>query len=127
MVASDIRTHHLRQLLIDFIQDPEPKVRQSAIRGLERVAGLDNEQFLATALQLLNDPEIEIRVQILLVLARSRDFYALPAAVQSWEQLLAEENPHLRAQGVQILGVLVGVITARQLTNVTRHGSSLKK
>ncbi len=105
LVAADVRGKAVRQLYQDFLADSDGRVRQSALVGLERLAETDDEQFLSVALDRLSDPDIEVRVQVLAALARSAsNFYDLTSAVAGLYQLLHDEEPHRRAQGVRILG-----------------------
>jgi HEAT repeat protein len=120
LVAADIQGSQARQFYTGFLNDPDRRVRQSAIAGLEQLVGPDDEQFLTPALKMLEDPDIEVRAQILFILANSTDFYAYPLAVHALNHLLAEQDPAQRARGVQILGQIIQARTSRNLDNVSR-------
>lgn len=104
LVAADLRGDAVRQLYADFLADPDGRVRQSAIVGLEQLAGPTDEQFLSRMLEMVQDPDIDVCVRALLALVRSSGFYQLLPAVQALDQLLADEEPHRRAYGVRVLG-----------------------
>jgi HEAT repeat protein len=127
LVAADVQGNDVRQLYTDFLNDPDRRVRQSAIIGLEQLAGPEDERFLGHALSMVEDPDIEVRTQILSALADFSDFYTFPSAVQALEQLLTQPDPTQRARGVQVLGQIAYYRTIRNLTNVTRTIFTLTK
>jgi HEAT repeat protein/ATP/ADP translocase len=115
LVAAYLRGNAVRQLYTDFLADPDGRVRQSAIAGLEQLAGPTDKQFLSRMLEMVQDPDINVCVRILSTLVRSGDFYQLTPAVQVLDQLLADENPHQRARGVGVLGQIGGERAIRRL------------
>jgi HEAT repeat protein len=127
LVAADVQGSHVLQFYTDFLNDPDRRVRQSAIVGLQQLVGPDDEQFLAPALSMLEDPDLEVRAHILSILANSKDFYAISSAVQSLNQLLADPLPAQRARGVQILGQVIQTRITRGLDNVSRPTFNLTR
>lgn len=120
LIASDRRGEAVRQIYTRFLADPDGRVRRSAIAGLEELFGADNHEFLEPALQMLNDADSEVRVQVLLALVDDDNFEKLAPAVEALAQLLKQESPYHRAQGVQILGDLAYFKTARSLNSVSK-------
>jgi CRP/FNR family cyclic AMP-dependent transcriptional regulator len=104
LAASGLGGDAVRQLYIDFLDDPDPRVRYSAVAGLEGLAGPKDGQFQAHMLDILSDQDVNVRVQGLVALVHTVNFYELPLAVQALDQLLFDPDPHCRAQGVRILG-----------------------
>jgi CRP-like cAMP-binding protein/HEAT repeat protein len=115
LVAADVRGDVMRQLYTEFLADPDGRVRRSAIMGLEQCAGSESEQFFDRALELLHDPDIDVRAQVIPPLVRSGDFFYLTSAVQTLSKLLADENPRRRACGVRVLGQVGDVRFIRNL------------
>lgn len=93
-----------RQLYINFLTDPDSRVRQSALTGLEQLAGTGDEQFTAAALTRIDDPDPVVQNQALSALARSGALLNQLTAVRRLHQILAAPNPRRRADGVHILG-----------------------
>ncbi|MBN1993217.1 MAG: HEAT repeat domain-containing protein [Anaerolineae bacterium] len=120
IVAADIGGNEVRQLYTDLLADPNGRLKQAALLGLEGLFGLESPQFLNMALPMLADPDLEVQTQILSSLTRAENFYAFPAAGQTLAQLLANENPHRRARGVLIQGRVAYVQTSRSLSGVTK-------
>jgi CRP-like cAMP-binding protein/HEAT repeat protein len=103
LVAAGLRGDAVRQLYIEFLGDPHGRVRQSAVTGLEHLAGLADKQILSRMLEMVHDPDMNVRVRVLVALVHSGNFYQLAPAVQSLDQLLADEDPHCRARGIQVV------------------------
>jgi AAA family ATP:ADP antiporter len=104
LAAADVRGDVAGQLYTDFLADPDSRVRQSAIAGLEQWAGSDSDQFLAQALELLHDPDVDVRSHVIPPLVRSGDSRYVASATQAMSQLLSDEDPRQRARGVRVLG-----------------------
>lgn len=104
LVAADLRGDTVGELYTEFLNDPDGRVRRSAIAGLEQLTGPESEQFLEQALDLLPDPDIDVRAQVIPPLIQSGDFFYLASAIQSLSQLVENESPALRARGVRVLG-----------------------
>lgn len=116
LVAADMRGDAVRQLYTDFLADPDGRVRQSAIAGLEQLAGPTDKRFLSRMLEMVQDLDIGVCVRVLSALVRSGGFYQLTPAVQVLDQLLADEDPHRRASGVRVLGQIGSERAVRRLT-----------
>jgi CRP-like cAMP-binding protein/HEAT repeat protein len=104
LTATGLRGDTLWQLYTDALTDNDGQVRQSAIAGLEQLVGPSNQQFIAQMLSLLHDPNLEVRVRVLLALVRSGEFYQMSPAVDALNQLLVSVDPHCRMYGVRLLG-----------------------
>jgi CRP/FNR family cyclic AMP-dependent transcriptional regulator len=104
LAAAYLRGDAVRQLYVDCLADPDGRVRQSAIDGLEQLAGPTDKQFLSQMLEMVQDPDINVCTRVLSALVRCGDFHQLTPAIQALDQLLADEDPHRRARGVRVLG-----------------------
>jgi CRP-like cAMP-binding protein/HEAT repeat protein len=118
LAATDVRGDAAGQLYAELVRDPDGRVRRSAIAGLERWAGSDSEQYLDPALELLHDPDIEVRAHVIPSLIRSGDPFYQATAFQALAHLLADEDPHLRAHGVRVLSQ---VGDARFIRNLVQY------
>ncbi|OQY24168.1 MAG: hypothetical protein DRJ03_06560 [Chloroflexi bacterium] len=118
LAASGVRGEAVLQVYTEFLDDPDGRVRRSAIAGLEQAAGAASEWFLNHALDMLPDPDVDVRAQVIPPLARSGDFFYLASAIQSLSQLVEGENPNLRARGVRVLGQ---VGDARFIRNLVQY------
>lgn len=104
LVAADLRSDEVRKLFSDTLNDPDGRVRQSAIAGLKQGANQNSEQFLALALDLARDPSPEVQIEVLPTLVRTGDLYYMASAVQALTPILHNPDPRWRARGVEILG-----------------------
>ncbi|MFL5805285.1 MAG: HEAT repeat domain-containing protein [Roseiflexaceae bacterium] len=118
LIAAELRGPSIRQLYDDLVRDADPHVRRAALAGLEQLAGAGSERFLALALEMLHDPDIEVRAQVLPALARSGDFFYLAPAVQVLNELLGDIDPQQRARAVRVLNQLDDV---RSIRSLLRH------
>ncbi|MCK6627529.1 MAG: HEAT repeat domain-containing protein [Anaerolineae bacterium] len=103
VVAADYVGEPVRQLYIDFLEDEDGRVRQSAIAGLEELSDPQDKQFLALTAKLLTDPDTEVRARILPTLLRANDPEYQISAIQTLDEYLKHQDPHLRARGVRVL------------------------
>ncbi len=55
MSASNLKDDIVRDTYMTFLSDPDEQVRQSAFTGLEQLMGANNTQFVALAVNMLND------------------------------------------------------------------------
>jgi HEAT repeat protein/CRP-like cAMP-binding protein len=118
LAAADVRGDAAGQLYAEFVGDPDRRVRRSAIAGLEQWAGSGSEQYLDPALELLHDPDIEVRAHVIPSLIRSGDLFYQATAFQALAHLLADEDPHLRARGVRVLSQVGDARFIRNLVQV---------
>lgn len=102
LVAADLRGDKVRWLYSDFLSDRHGRVRQSAIAGLEQLAGPTDNYFLSRMQEMIQDPDTDVGVRVLLALARSGVFYQFTPAVHALEQLL--QDPARRVDGIRVLG-----------------------
>ncbi len=112
LIAAEVSGQAVQELYTDFLADPDSQVRQVALAGLEQLIGPEDEQFRSMALGMLSDADSKVRIRVLAALAHANDFYELRPAMNALEQLLADSDPYLHAQGVRILGQ-VGYSQAR--------------
>lgn len=103
LVASDERSDAIRQLYLSFLEDPHADVRQSALTGLEQLNGPDSRTFQDIAVQMLNDPSIEVRAQILPALLSSRNPEHHQSAQNAINGFLDSDDVYQQARGVRIL------------------------
>lgn len=120
MVVAEMWDRLVKDLYTDLLADASGHVRQAALAGLERLMGVEDEQFQALALQMLNDSDIEVQTQTLAALAQTSDFYALAPANEALKQILRQEDPEKRVRGVLVQGEVAYVYTLRSLSGVTR-------
>lgn len=103
VVAADYVGEPVRQLYIDFLEDEDGRVRQSAIAGLEELSDPQDKQFLDLTAKLLDDPDTEVRARILPTLLRANDPEHHISAIQTLDEFLKHQDPHLRARGVRVV------------------------
>jgi HEAT repeat protein len=103
LVAANLPSEAVRQLYTEFLADPDGRVRQSAISGLELLANTQDKPFLDLALKLLGDPEPAVRAQVLPILFRSHDLAYEGPAIQTLNEFLTHPEAPQRARGVRAL------------------------
>jgi HEAT repeat protein len=103
VVAADTQGEAVRHLYADFLADEDGRVRQSAIAGLEELSGPRDKQFLTLAVNLLADPDIEVRARVLPALLQANDPEHHISAIQTLDEFLKHPDAHLRARGVRVL------------------------
>lgn len=118
LAAADVRGGVARALYTSFLDDPDGRVRRSAIAGLGQLSGPENGQFLERALDMLSDPDVDVRTQVIPPLVKSGDFFYLASAIQTLSDLAKEKSPALRARGVRVLGQIGDV---RFIRNLARY------
>jgi AAA family ATP:ADP antiporter len=101
--AADLGGDEVRRLLTELLSDPDGGVRRAAVRGLMQYAHQNRGQFNNTALMLLSDPDLRVRLEVAPTLLKA-DAAANNAALQMLAPTLAEPDPSLRASAVQVLG-----------------------
>jgi CRP-like cAMP-binding protein/HEAT repeat protein len=104
LVAADVGGEAVRQLYLEFLNDPEGQVRQSALVGLEQSAGSDSKEFLDLALPLLADPDPDMQALVLTHLLQANDAFYQTAAGQTLNQtFLQSPSAALRSRGLRVL------------------------
>ncbi len=106
IAAADLRGDAVRQLYFEFLADPDGRVRQSAIVGLQQLSAPGDPQFLSRMAEMVNDPDMDVRGQALTTLVQTAHFHTLKPAVDALEALLADADTRARAYGVRLLGQL---------------------
>jgi CRP-like cAMP-binding protein/ATP/ADP translocase/HEAT repeat protein len=102
--AAELGGDRVGRLYTDMLNDPDGHVREASIRGLEQWAGADSEKFLDLSLEVLDDPDLDVRIHVLPALMRSGDVFYQTAAFQLLSHLLNHPDAARRAQGINILG-----------------------
>lgn len=103
LTAADTRGEPVRRLYTGFLADPDGAVRQAALAGLAQLSGPDSPAFLELAVKLLDDPDIEVKTQILPPLLRSPDPAYQAPAQHILHTLLTAPNVASRVHGIRIL------------------------
>ena len=116
LVVAGVRSEAVSALYTGFLSDPDGQVRQAAIAGLEQSLGAANERFLEHAFELLSDPVLDVRIQVIPALIRSGDFFYLASAVRALDEMLSGDNPQHCARGVRVLGRVGDPRFVRNLT-----------
>ena len=116
LVVTGVRSEAVSALYTSFLSDPDGRVRQAAIAGLEQSLGAGNERFLEHAFELLTDPVLDVRIQVIPALVRSGDFFYLASAVRTLDEMLNSQNPDQCARGVRVLGQVGDPRFVRNLT-----------
>jgi CRP/FNR family transcriptional regulator, cyclic AMP receptor protein len=106
LIANEVGGEAVRHLYQVYLADRDGRVRQSALNGLEQLAEPGDKQFLSLTEPLVQDPELDVRVQALSALVRYGGFYNQDLAVAVLSDLLSSQDPRRRAGGVQVLGQL---------------------
>jgi CRP-like cAMP-binding protein/HEAT repeat protein len=104
--VTGLRGDVIRQLCLDCLTDPDPRVRQSAIGGLESADGIDDQTARGFLLKMTSDTDCNVRVRALLALAERGDFDDLPEAAAALQGLLADPDSAVRSRGVRVLAQL---------------------
>lgn len=115
LTVAELPSAAVRPVYIGFLADPDGRVRQAAIAGLEQLAETEDGYLLSLLLEMVADPDLEVRVRVLSVLARAGQFYDLPAAVEALDTLLAADKAHQRARAIYLLGKIGNERAVRRL------------
>ncbi len=102
--AADLRGDKIEQLYTDCLSDPDGTVRASALTGLQQLSRPSDKQFIAHALRMAQDPDLDVQELALSILAKAGDFHNLTQATEALEGLLNDGDPHRRAYGMRVLG-----------------------
>ncbi len=121
MTAAEMSGKMVLQLYTDLLSDPDGNVRQSALAGLEQLAGHTSKAFRELAMKAINDPEIRVFVQALSGLVRSGDFYKIQPAVKVLDSILTSENPGMQALGIRVLGQITDRRALQSLARYLSH------
>jgi HEAT repeat protein len=103
LAASDVQSSALAQLYTEFLADREGAVRQSALAGLEELAGKTDTKLASLALKMLDDPDQDVRLRSLLISAKCGGLDEQSLAAQKLDEFLTDESPQRRAQGIRVL------------------------
>jgi CRP-like cAMP-binding protein/HEAT repeat protein/ATP/ADP translocase len=103
LASADTGTQAAQQVYAEFLNDPDGRVRQSALAGLYDVYGANSSEYLALAERSLNDPDIEVRAQLLPALLRSNNPAYQAQAAQVVSEMLASAEPVQRRVAARVL------------------------
>jgi ATP:ADP antiporter, AAA family len=103
LVAADFRGNEVRSFLTDLLHDPAGMVRQSAVMGLRQISDQTSEELYTLAVELLRDPDMDVRLQVIPILIRSGDMFYIALAMQALAPVIGHEEPTWRAAGVRML------------------------
>jgi len=84
-------------LLLELFANPDPLVRELALRGLQHVGG---EDAVAALVRLLDDPEPNVRAAVLKQLAESPTAAMVPHVVR---YVVKEQDPDLVVHAIRVL------------------------
>jgi HEAT repeat protein/beta-lactamase regulating signal transducer with metallopeptidase domain len=85
------------EVLAEALDDPDPKVREMAIRALDRIR---DESAVDLLIQALTDSSAEIRRRAARTLGKIED----PRAIQALATALNDEDPEVRQRVIEALG-----------------------
>lgn len=104
LVAAEVRSAEARELFVELLVDPDPRVRLSAVAGLEHISGQRDARYLEVAAGLLSGPDIEIRLRVLPALIAADDAGRRASAAAQLRALLNAPDPHIRARALHVVG-----------------------
>jgi HEAT repeat protein/thioredoxin-related protein len=104
-------------LLTELFSDPDPLVREIALRGLQRIGG---KEANAAIVKLLADPEPNVRAAVLKQLEESPDADMVPAVMN---YLKIEKDPDLLVHGIRFLQESKNPDAVRCLMSLLGHES----
>jgi CRP-like cAMP-binding protein/HEAT repeat protein len=106
MSEEGLANDQVRALCQQSLSDESGAVRRAAIAAWQRLSSPENQAFLTAALELLTDPDLEARAQVIPPLIQSGDFFYQAAAIQTLSDLLKSQDGTQRAAGIRVLGTL---------------------
>ena len=121
MSAADMREEAVAQTFRHCLNDPDGRVRQSALSALAALNGPDDAALRQPALDALQDSNAAVRMEAFSILSQSGDFYQMRPAVDALDRLLNADNPHLQAQGMKILGQIANFRAMKTLSDFLEH------
>ena len=104
-------------LLLELFSDPEPLLRELALRALYRISGENADSAL---IRLLEDPEPNVRAAVLKQLAESSPKSVIPKIAKYVEQ---EKDPDLVVQAIRVLREAPVKTSIDRLTSLLSHES----
>lgn len=112
---TDIRTPEMRILYEELLKDDDPAVRQFAIRGLGRIIGSQDVEYLRLVQPHLDDSDIDVQASTItsLILANKEPY--LTEAEQHLRTLLSTDNADYRRLGLEVIGSLKRVERIRDI------------
>lgn len=123
LLAADLRGEGVVQLYMEGLEDGDGRVREAAIAGLAQGTGAWDAQARQRVVEMVDDPEVPVRVQALLALIQNGGLSRLEPgrrarANQALAQLLESDDPEERAAGVRLLGE---IDNAEALRHIMTH------
>lgn len=101
-VAAPVPAVH--DFFAEFLGDEDPQVRRSALAGLERVDGAQDNHYLAAAARMLDDADTAVRLQALPGLLRFGDLAQRERALRLVQTMLGSAESAERAAALRALG-----------------------
>lgn len=109
----------VRDLFIDWLDDPDPAVRGAALAGLAAVDGENSRTYRQWAARMVEDPAPAVRLQALPALLRAEDTPHRETAVSILTNLLQSDDPQQRVAAVRTLEQVGDPFTVRHLMRQT--------
>lgn len=107
----------LEALLLELFQDPDPLVRELALRALRRACGASANKTLA---ELLADPQPNVRAQVLKELAQSPSAATVKILA---EYVKTEADEDLVVHAVRAVSASKSIAAAKVLVSLAGHSS----
>jgi HEAT repeat protein len=106
-----------QRLLLELFSDPDPLVREICLRGLQHIGG---KTATGALVDLLADPELNVRAAVLKQLEEAPDAAMAPAVVK---YLKEEKDPDLIVHGICFLRAAKGTESVKCLMSLLKHES----
>lgn len=104
LAVTDVRGTAVEALFSEYLQDENAEVRRSALTGLERVNGRNDNHYLSVAATMLDDPDIEVKTQTLPSLLKHGDLAQREQALKVVREMLESDDNVERAYALHALG-----------------------
>jgi len=112
---TDIRTDDMRVLYEDLLRDDDARIREYAVRGLGRVIGTTELDYLTLVQPILGDDDLDVKATAISALIRAGQDPYNAQAEQYLSLLLQDDNPAYRFVGLEILGQLEDIQRVRDI------------
>jgi HEAT repeat protein len=106
-----------QRLLLELFSDPDPLIREIALRSLHRIGG---KEVTTTLVELLADPEPNVRAAVLKQLAEEPTQDMLPKVAEYVKQ---ESDPDLLVHAIRYLRAAKGPAAVKVLMSLLKHES----
>lgn len=106
VAAAGLGGEKIRELYGELLSDSDGRVRQAAAAGLEQLLGAKNAWFQEVLLGMVNDPDGQVALYALQVLANSGELARQETAVQKVQQFLQSNSLEDKKIVLGVLGKL---------------------